>query len=141
MPVSFPSFAFVREKFPHAFDETLKGGIDCDWVFRRSAVSPLKGNVVFCPVVYYREHEGQITATRKDTQLAVRRAAIASAYEKVLGPLSTPIATTSSFSPRPSRLPRRRKPRSCAGSRTFSAATAAGMPMIQHCSTSRCSRD
>ena len=90
MPVSFPSFAFVRKNFTIPFNEELKGGIDCDWMFRRSEIAPLKGKIVFFPAVYYREHEGQITATRKGTQLDVRKQAIAASYARVLGEL-TPV--------------------------------------------------
>lgn len=90
MPVSFPTFAFIRQKFEHPFNEELKGGIDCDWMFRRSEIAPLKGKIVFFPAVYYREHEGQITATRKGTQLDVRKQAIAASYARVLGEL-TPV--------------------------------------------------
>ncbi len=85
MPVSFPAFAFLRQNFTQAFDETLEGGIDCDWLFRRGATAPLKGEVVFYPAVYYREHEGQITASRKTVQLEVRRRAIHQAYAKIAG--------------------------------------------------------
>jgi glycosyltransferase involved in cell wall biosynthesis len=88
MPVSFPTFAFRRERFPHPFDETLRGGIDCDWISRNGADRPLRGKVIFYPAVYYREHEGQITATRKEQQLAVRRNFLISLYERVLGTLS-----------------------------------------------------
>ncbi len=85
MPVSFPAFAFLRKNFSHGFDETLEGGIDCDWLFRRSAATPLAGEVVFYPAVYYREHEGQITASRKTVQLEVRRRAMHQAYAKIAG--------------------------------------------------------
>ena len=87
MPVSFPTFAFRRESFPLAFDESLLGGIDCDWWFRNGAQREVKGQVVFYPAVYYREHAGQITALRKERQLAVRRGHVAGAYERVLGEL------------------------------------------------------
>ncbi len=89
MPVSFPTFAFMRKDFSHSFDETLKGGIDCDWLFRRADERPLKGKVVFFPAVYYREHEGQITSTRKGTQLDVRKRAILATYTKVIGELTS----------------------------------------------------
>ncbi len=88
MPVSFPTFAFRREKFPLQFDEGLLGGIDCDWVYRNAERNGLKGKVVFHPAVYYREHAGQITSTRKDHQDAVRRRCIAASYARVLGNLS-----------------------------------------------------
>lgn len=87
MPVSFPTFAFRRERFPEPFDESLRGGIDCDWISRNGADKSLTGKVVFYPAVYYREHEGQITATRKEQQLAVRRRFLLSLYERVLGTL------------------------------------------------------
>lgn len=88
MPVSFPTFAFRREKFSLNFDEELLGGIDCDWIYRNAGRSGLKGKLVFYPVVYYREHAGQITSTRKDHQDAVRRRCIAASYSWVLGELS-----------------------------------------------------
>jgi glycosyltransferase involved in cell wall biosynthesis len=88
MPVSFPTFAFRREKFPLKFDEELLGGIDCDWVYRNADRNGLKGRMVFYPAVYYREHAGQITSTRKDHQDAVRRRYIAASYRRVLGELS-----------------------------------------------------
>jgi glycosyltransferase involved in cell wall biosynthesis len=88
MPVSFPTFAFRREKFPLKFDEELLGGIDCDWVYRNAEINGLKGKVVFYPAVYYREHAGQITSTRKDHQDAVRRRCITASYRRILGELS-----------------------------------------------------
>lgn len=87
MPVSFPTFAFRRDRFPMPFDETLRGGIDCDWISRNGVDRSLNGKVIFYPAVYYREHEGQITATRKEQQLAVRRGFLLSLYERVLGTL------------------------------------------------------
>jgi glycosyltransferase involved in cell wall biosynthesis len=88
MPVSFPTFAFRRQKFALNFDEELLGGIDCDWIYRNADHHGLKGKVVFYPAVYYREHAGQITSTRKDLQDAVRRRCIAASYRRVLGELS-----------------------------------------------------
>ena len=88
MPVSFPTFAFRREKFSLNFDEELLGGIDCDWVYRNAGRNGLKGKMVFYPAVYYREHAGQITSTRKDHQDAVRQRWIAASYRPVLGELS-----------------------------------------------------
>ncbi len=88
-PVSFPTFAFRREKFPLNFDEELLGGIDCDWLFRNGELNALRGKAVFYPAVYYREHAGQISATRKEHQLAVRRRYIASSYARVIGELSS----------------------------------------------------
>ena len=85
MPVSFPAFAFLRQAFDLPFSEELQGGIDCDWMHRRSAIAPLRGEVIFHPAVYYREHDGQITARRKSTQLDVRKRAIHDAYARVLG--------------------------------------------------------
>ncbi len=87
MPVSFPTFAFRREKFPLEFDEQLLGGIDCDWVYRNAEVNRLKGKLLFYPAVYYREHEGQISATRKDHQDEVRRRHIRASFSRVLGEL------------------------------------------------------
>jgi glycosyltransferase involved in cell wall biosynthesis len=88
MPVSFPAFAYRRNRFAVPFNEEIAGGIDCDWLFRRIEAEQIRGKIVFFPAVYYREHEGQITSTRKDTQLAIRKQAIANAYARVLGPLS-----------------------------------------------------
>lgn len=88
MPVSFPTFAFRREKFALSFDEELLGGIDCDWIYRNAVQHGLKGKLVSYPAVYYREHAGQITSTRKGHQDAVRRRCIAANYSRVLGGLS-----------------------------------------------------
>lgn len=88
MPVSFPTFSFKRKRFTHAFNEELPGGIDCDWLFRRIEKEQLKGRIVFYPAVYYREHEGQITASRKGTQLEIRKKVVTDAYARVLGELS-----------------------------------------------------
>jgi hypothetical protein len=87
MPASFPTFAFRRSSFTEPFDTELRGGIDCDWWFRNSGQRALKGRVLFYPAVYYREHPGQITSTRKDQQLAVRRHHVAAVYERLLGGL------------------------------------------------------
>ena len=92
MPVSFPAFAFLREDFGLTFDEELLGGIDCNWLHRRSQQTPLKGEVVFYPAVYYREHDGQITATRKAIQLHVRKLAIHEAYARVVGDIAGEVA-------------------------------------------------
>jgi hypothetical protein len=88
MPVSFPAFAFRREKFTLTFDEKLLGGIDCDWIYRNADANGLHGKVVFYPAVYYREHPGQITSTRKEHQDAVRRGCVAASYRRILGELS-----------------------------------------------------
>jgi len=87
MPVSFPTFAFRRRKFDQPFDAKLLGGIDCDWWFRNAERRTIRGQVLFYPAVYYREHAGQITSTLKPHQLAVRRQAIAGVYARVLGQL------------------------------------------------------
>jgi glycosyltransferase involved in cell wall biosynthesis len=87
MPVSFPTFAFRRQSFPQPFDAGLRGGIDCDWWFRNVESSSIRGQVLFYPAVYYREHAGQITSTQKHHQLAVRRQHVASVYAGVLGQL------------------------------------------------------
>lgn len=44
---------------------------------------------MFFPAVYYREHEVQITSTRKGTQFDVRKRAIFATYAKVLGELTS----------------------------------------------------
>lgn len=87
MPVSFPTFAFRRRSFAEPFNTALRGGIDCDWWYRNAACGSIKGQVLFYPAVYYREHAGQITCTQKPHQLDVRRNCVASVYARVLGQL------------------------------------------------------
>jgi len=72
MPVSFPGFAFRRESFELPFNEELEAGIDCDWLFRNLNAQPeLDGHLVPIASSYYRLHDGQITAQRRDTQMEV----------------------------------------------------------------------
>src|SRR5207237_1158873 len=87
-PVSFPAFAFRRNALTLPFSEDLRAGIDCDWLYRNCERQQLRGKVVYWPAVYYREHEGQITAKRRDTQMKVRRDAIRGAFAWILGELN-----------------------------------------------------
>ena len=89
MPGSFPTFGFRKSHFPLPFDEELRGGADCKWLHRNMEVdNGIKGRLVHIPVVYYRQHEGQITRHFNESQKAVRKELIYFGFARVLGPLS-----------------------------------------------------
>lgn len=88
MPASFPTFAFRKGRFPRPFDETLRGGVDCRWLQNNLAEAGVAGLLVHLPLVYYRTHEGQITALHNDHQTEIRREIILWSFGRVLGPLS-----------------------------------------------------
>jgi glycosyltransferase involved in cell wall biosynthesis len=89
MPVSFPTFAFRKSKFPLPFDEELCGGIDCDWLHRNLEAGPaLEGTLIQYPVVYYRQHGGQITNQSNSAQKIVRKQMMHAGYSRILGELT-----------------------------------------------------
>jgi glycosyltransferase involved in cell wall biosynthesis len=89
MPLPFPAFTFRKSKFAEKFDETLRGGVDFDWLSRNLAIHALKGTLVQIPMVYYRRHPGQITSQHNDVQKTVRKDLIFQEFERILGaPLS-----------------------------------------------------
>lgn len=88
MPAAFPAFAFRKHRFPEAFDVELKGGVDCDWLRRNMAAADVRGKLVPYPVVYYRRHRGQITASHNPSQRAARADLLDFSYSRLAGPLS-----------------------------------------------------
>lgn len=89
MPASFPTTAFRKSRFTVPFNPELRAGVDCDWVRRNMLVTPgLTGELVQFPAVFYRIHDGQLSATYRRDQDEARRALIRQSYEKILESIS-----------------------------------------------------
>lgn len=85
MPVSFPSFAFRRSLFKVRFDESLFAGIDCDWIYRSIFEGIPNGHLIPTPMVYYRIHDNQITAKKRDAQRDIALKSIFKHHSIILG--------------------------------------------------------
>jgi glycosyltransferase involved in cell wall biosynthesis len=70
MPSPFPAFSFRKSAISARFDETLKGGIDCDWMFR-ALEEGVDGYLLPLSLTYYRLHDGQITTQHRPLQRSV----------------------------------------------------------------------
>jgi glycosyltransferase involved in cell wall biosynthesis len=89
MPASFPATAFRKSRFTQEFNPGLRAGVDCDWVRRNLEANPnLQGELVQRPVVYYRIHDGQLSAVYQRQQMEARSALIEQCYSRIIGPLS-----------------------------------------------------
>lgn len=85
MPVSFPTFAFRRSLWSSKFDESLEGGIDCNWLFANLVRdTSLDGEVIPLQMVYYRLHAGQITTTKRKVQEEQAITAILNVHSQIL---------------------------------------------------------
>jgi hypothetical protein len=87
MPGTFPTFAFKMRRFTQAFDEGLQGGVDCDWLRRNMEEGDVTGKLVPYPLVYYRRHGGQITASHNPLQRNARSKLIEYSFGRLIGPL------------------------------------------------------
>jgi len=88
MPVSFPTFAFRKSKLTAPFNEKIMGGIDCDWIMRNIASNKgLGGKFVHRPIVYYRQHSGQITSNHAQAQYEARHRIVQFSFSRLLGDL------------------------------------------------------
>lgn len=85
MPAPFPAFSFRKSVLTEPFDENLKAGIDCEWLFRNFWHAEIKGCFYPTAAVYYAVHDGQISATKKEIQFNTKRKAIRSHHEAILG--------------------------------------------------------
>lgn len=85
MPLPFPAFTFRKSRFKKRFNESLRGGIDCDWIRRNIAENDLKGSLIRIPMVYYRKHSGQIKSLHNNVQKDVRKDLIFQEFERILG--------------------------------------------------------
>lgn len=85
MPMPFPAFSFRKSAMTDPFDEDLKGGIDCEWLFRNCRRTEVKGCFFPTAAVSYAVHDSQISATRNETQKAVKRQAARAYHQSVLG--------------------------------------------------------
>lgn len=88
MPCPFPGFSFRVSSFRVGFDPELKAGIDCNWLSDNFETAKLRGWYVPLGVTYYRTHDGQITASKRDIQREVSVRCVAKLHESLLGPLS-----------------------------------------------------
>ena len=93
MPAPFPGFAFRKRAVTQRFDETLDGGIDCDWMFRLITEDGLDGMLHPELSTYYRLHDGQITARRRDLQRRVALCRIRDRHESLMGQGAVPPST------------------------------------------------
>lgn len=85
MPMPFPAFSFRKSGMTERFDEDLKGGIDCDWMFRNFQKNQIKGCFFPTAVVYYAVHDGQISSTKRDIQMKVKRQSVLAYHSSMLG--------------------------------------------------------
>lgn len=85
MPAPFPSFSFRRSKFSEAFDSSLTAGIDCEWIHRNVRSSGLDGALAGVPLVWYRLHDQQITASKYAEQIDVRKAETIRTHRAIMG--------------------------------------------------------
>ena len=89
MAGQFPSYAFRTKSMQEPFDADLTAGVDYDWIARNLLRNNgLKGFFAPVPAVYYREHSGSITASRKLEQSAVKSQTIELVFRSLLGELS-----------------------------------------------------
>lgn len=89
MPMPFPAISFRKSAMTELFDEDLKGGIDCDWLFRNFQRNQMNGCFFPTAVVYYAVHDGQISSSKRDIQMSVKRQAVIAYHRSVLGMLET----------------------------------------------------
>jgi len=86
MPCPFPGVSFKPSSFSLPFDETLSAGIDCDWLYRNIEQGRLKGWYLPVPVTFYRTHDGQITASRRDLQRTVSITCVRNLHSQLIAP-------------------------------------------------------
>lgn len=83
MPAPFPGFAFKKSRFTVPFDESLRGGVDCDWLRKNLVDRKINGRLLQQPMVYYRRHPGQITHMHNPVQKVVRKELIYQEFEQI----------------------------------------------------------
>jgi glycosyltransferase involved in cell wall biosynthesis len=88
MPCPFPGLSFRRESFSLPFDTRLEAGVDCDWLYRNIEGNNLAGWYLPVGVTYYRIHDGQITAAKRDLQKRVSLGCVRKVHEVLLGSLT-----------------------------------------------------
>jgi glycosyltransferase involved in cell wall biosynthesis len=85
MPSPFPAFSFRRSAIHARFDETLKGGIDCDWMFRALEEEGVDGYLLPLSMTYYRLHDGQITSHHRPLQRSVALRHLRARHAELIG--------------------------------------------------------
>lgn len=85
MPMPFPAFSFRKSALTLPFDENLKGGIDCHWLFHNIIFNQVDG--VFYPtsLVYYEVHDDQISAGNNGIQKSIKAGSLQAYYQSILG--------------------------------------------------------
>lgn len=86
MPSPFPGLSFRRDAFTLPFDTRLDAGVDCDWLHRNMATNKLEGWYVPIGVTFYRTHDGQITASKRELQKKTSISCVRKLHEELLGP-------------------------------------------------------
>ena len=86
MPSPFPGFSFRKSKTTQSFDESLKAGVDCDWMFRSLNLDRCDGYLIPLNITFYRLHEGQITTSRRHLQRETALRYLRERHNALLGP-------------------------------------------------------
>lgn len=86
MPVPFPSFSFRKSEFRLPFESGVAE--DCDWIFRNVRNRAPDGHFITRNAVYYRIHEQQISAIKREEQISVALRCIKEFHGDYLGDIS-----------------------------------------------------
>jgi glycosyltransferase involved in cell wall biosynthesis len=85
MPCPFPGLSFRRGSFTLPFDTRLEAGVDCDWLNRNIEANNLAGWYLPVGVTFYRTHNGQISAAKRDLQKGISLGCVRNLHEALLG--------------------------------------------------------
>ncbi len=88
MAGQFPAYAFRTSAVTARCDVQLGAGIDYDWLVSNLLQrGGMVGRLIPFPIVYYRQHDGQISSSRSLEQSSVRRNGSLRLFRALLGDL------------------------------------------------------